>query len=87
MGRYYELEEPTVIKSNKNVVKIYMKYGKVQVFPRVENTKYGIGKGATVDLESMDLKDLLHLRELFNKAIDFQIKGGILENEFKHQIN
>ena len=36
MGKYYELDKPIVIKSIKNVVRIYMDQGKVQVFPRVD---------------------------------------------------
>ena len=76
MGKYYELEKPIVIKSIKNVVRIYMDHGKVQVFPRVDKSKHGIGRGATIDLEIMDLKDLINLREMFNKTVDSQIERG-----------
>lgn len=76
MGKYYELEKPIVIKSIKNVVRIYMNHGKVQVFPRVDKSKNGVGRGATIDLETMDLKDLITLREIFNKTVDSQIERG-----------
>ena len=76
MGKYYELEEPIVIKSIKNVIKIYMDHGKVQVFPRVDKSKYGIGRGATIDLENMELEDLFLLRDMLNKTFDSQIERG-----------
>lgn len=72
MSKYYELEEPIVIKSIKNVVKIYSKYGKVQVFPRVDKSKHGIGRGATIDLEAMNLEDLEYLRNSINTVINSQ---------------
>ena len=53
-----------------------MNQGKVQVFPRVDKSKYGIGRGATIDLEIMDLKDLITLREMFNKTVDTRIERG-----------
>ena len=76
MRKYYELEEPIVIKSIKNVIKIYMDHGKVQVFPRVDKSKYGIGRGATIDLENMELEDLFLLRDMLNKTFDSQIERG-----------
>jgi len=72
--KYWEVETPVEISTEKNVVKVYSENGKVQVFPKVSNTKYGIGKGATVDLEIMTLEELAEFRELVNKAIDMQVK-------------
>ena len=71
--KYYELETPTIIKSEKNVVKIFKEHGKFQVFPRVLNTKHGIGRGATLDLALLDEETLKQLKSLLNKAIEFQL--------------
>lgn len=76
MGKYYEMEAPIVIKSIKNVLKIYLNHGKFQVFPRVDNTKHGIGKGATIDFEVLDLEDLIYLRDIFNQSVELQLKRG-----------
>lgn len=74
MKRYYELEEPIMIKSRKNVVNLYMEHGKVQVFPRVDNTRHSIGRGATIDLETMEIQSLTKLQELLNRTIDLQLE-------------
>lgn len=74
MARYYELEKPIVIKSEKNVVRIYVEHGKVQVFPRVESSKHGIGRGATIDLQAMTLEEINELRDVFNQSINVQME-------------
>ena len=73
-NKYWETETPIVIEGEKSVAKIYMENGKVQVFPKVANTKYGIGKGATMDLESMNKASLIAFKEEMIKAIDNQIE-------------
>ncbi|MEI2364624.1 hypothetical protein [Niallia circulans] len=73
MPKYWEVEKPTIKESSKNVVKVYRNQGKVQVFPIVEKSKHGIGRGVTIDLEVFHISDLLHLKNLINEAIDNQI--------------
>lgn len=68
--KYWEVETPVEITSEKNVVKVYEENGKIQVFPRVKSAKFGIGKGATLDLETMELSELQSIQELLNSAID-----------------
>ena len=71
--KYWEVETPKEFWGEKSVAKIYSENGKVQVFPVVKNTKHGIGRGATLDLESMDIDTLKALREEINKAIEIQM--------------
>ena len=71
--KYWEIETPEIIQSEKNVVKVFVDCGKVQVFPRVAGTAHGIGKGATADLELMDAEQLEELRNLMNATIDVQL--------------
>jgi hypothetical protein len=73
MAKYWDIENPIIKESSKNVVKVYRNQGKVQVFPKVENSRHGIGKGATMDLEDFYISDLLDLKILINEAIDNQI--------------
>jgi hypothetical protein len=67
--RYFEKETPSIIKIKKNVIRIYQENGKIQIFPRVESAKYGVGKGVTICLECMDIRELSTLRDLVNQAI------------------
>lgn len=71
--KYWEVETPVVIEGEKSVAKIYPENGKIQVFPVVKNTKHGIGRGATLDLETMDIDALKQLQEEINKAIKNQM--------------
>lgn len=73
VAKYWEVETPIEVKGEKSVAKVYVEAGKIQAFPVVPNTKYGIGKGATIDLESMSVEQLQQLREAVNKAIDAQL--------------
>lgn len=67
--KYWEVETPTIFESEKNVVKVYKENGKIQVFPKVPGTAHGVGKGATIDLETMSVEQLMELRELVVNAI------------------
>lgn len=67
--KYWEVEVPQELTTEKNVVKVYPENGKIQVFPRVTNTAYGIGKGATVDLETMSEEEVKQFVELVNQAV------------------
>lgn len=84
MSKYFELEQPHIIRSMKNVVRIFMDHGKIQVFPRVDNSKYGIGRGATIDLDTMDLQDLVKLQEILNSAVNSQLKRRTGKSEIKY---
>ena len=68
--RYWELEQPIIYSSDKNVVKVYMNQGKIQVFPSVPSSKYGIGRGATLDLHSFSNERLIDLRESIMKIFE-----------------
>lgn len=79
--KYYELETPIIIESEKNVVRIFKEYGKFQVFPRVSKTKHGVGKGATLDLALLDEETLKQLKSSLNQAIEYQIRARSLSIE------
>jgi hypothetical protein len=72
-NKYWETETPIEIKGEKSVAKIYTENGKIQVFPVVPNSRFGIGKGATLDLSSMSVDQLEELRTEIGKAIDAQL--------------
>lgn len=46
--------------------------GKIQVFPRVDSSRHGIGRGTTLDLESFINDQLKEIQELINIAIERQ---------------
>ena len=72
-NKYWEVEAPVEIKGEKSVAKIYVESGKVQVFPVVPNTKHGIGRGATLDLQTMTVDQLYELQATIDKAIKAQL--------------
>lgn len=67
--KYWETEEPTVIQTEKTIIKFYFENEKVQIFPVIPKTAYGVGKGVTIDLSTMETAELQELHEAFNKAI------------------
>ncbi|WP_203334663.1 hypothetical protein [Planococcus beigongshangi] len=73
MTKYWEVENPVIKKSEKNVIKVYREQGKVQVFPRVEGSKHGIGRGVTLDLEKFHPNELFELKALIVEAFNHQI--------------
>lgn len=73
MKKYYEVETPIVRKTEKNVIKLYPIHGKLQVFPRVKESKYGIGRGATLDFQMFELNELKEVKNLLNQLVDLQI--------------
>ncbi|TWT25306.1 hypothetical protein [Planomicrobium sp. CPCC 101110] len=73
MTKYWEAERPVVKKSEKNVVKVFREQGKVQVFPRVEGSRHGIGRGAILDLVKFAPDELLELKSLIVEAFNQQI--------------
>lgn len=70
MVKYWELEIPVILSTNKNEIRIYQQYGKIQVFPKIASTPNGVGKGATIDLEKMTKEELLNLKTELNDVID-----------------
>lgn len=70
---YWELEKPVEIRGEKSVARVYVEHGRIQAFPVVNGTKYGIGRGATIDLTTMDVEQLKELKQHINEAIDKQI--------------
>lgn len=74
--KYWETETPVEIKGSKSVAKVYPENGKIQVFPVVANSRFGIGRGATLDLTSFSVEDLKALQAEIGKAIDKQLAVG-----------
>lgn len=70
---YWEREKPVEFKTVKNVIKVYFENGKVQVFPRCDRARHGIGRGGTISLEDMTIEELLDFRALINEAIQVQL--------------
>jgi hypothetical protein len=77
--KYWEVEAPKVIEGEKSVAKIYTDNGKIQVFPKVPNTKHGIGRGATLDLETMDVEALKELQKQIDLAIQAQLTTEVAQ--------
>ena len=74
MMKYYEVETPIIRKSEKNVIKLFPMHGKIQVFPRVDGTKHGIGRGATLDFQLFQPNELKEIRDLINDLLDKQLE-------------
>lgn len=68
--KYWEVEEPKVISTEKNEIRVFKEHGKIQVYPKISSAARGIGRGATIDLEVMTKEELEELRKLLNSAID-----------------
>ena len=66
-----------MLETNKNVIKIFCEQGKIQVFPRVDSTKHGIGRGATMDLIEFNLEELSDLKRLINEVFNYQMQQRI----------
>lgn len=66
---YWELEAPAVTRLGNNEFRYYKNARKLQVFPVVLNSAYGIGKGATIDLAAMSEKELDKMFSFFEMAI------------------
>ena len=78
-GKYWEIETPVEIRGEKSMARIYVESGKIQVFPVVPNTKHGIGRGATLDLETMTVAQLVELKETIEKSIKAQLTTEFVE--------
>jgi len=67
---YWDFEKPTVFKSDKNEVRIYVEHGKFQVFPLLAVDK--VGRGGTIDLLSMDFEELDAFESLLMKVFKLE---------------
>ena len=68
--RYWEREQAKVITLGRNVLKLFAENGKIQVFPKVESAKNGVGRGSTIDLEHMTEKEKHQLLQVIQYAIN-----------------
>jgi hypothetical protein len=75
-AKYWVVEQPREIITEKNVIKCFPDNGKLQVFPRISSAPNGVGKGATIDLEAMSVEQLQQLgacvAELIKSQLDTQ---------------
>lgn len=67
--RYWEREQAKVVILGRNVLKLYASNGKIQVFPKVETAKNGVGRGSTIDLEHMNETEMRQLLQVIQYAI------------------
>lgn len=67
--KYWEREQPKIVVLGKNVFKVFLENGKIQVYPKVDTAPNGVGRGSTIDLENMSLNDLSMLNQLINYAV------------------
>jgi hypothetical protein len=67
--KYWEREKPKVVVLGKNVLKLFLENGKIQVFPKVDTAPNGVGRGSTIDLEHMNKKDLENLIHVIQYAV------------------
>lgn len=72
--KYWETETPKVMVTEKNEVRFFGEAGKVQVYPRISSGR-GIGRGATIDLESFTEAELEELKVLLNEVINKRLGG------------
>lgn len=67
--KYWETETPKVIPLGNNVFKLFIKNGKIQVYPKVPTAPNGIGRGATIDIEHMDEEELKNFIRVIEYAV------------------
>jgi hypothetical protein len=68
-ARYWETETPEVMAVGKTVLKVFRKNGKIQVYPRVQGSPNGVGRGATIDLEKMSAAEREKVKTLLLETI------------------
>lgn len=68
--KYWEQETPEIFTTEKNEVRIYPVHGKVQVYPIVQTSSRGIGKGGSINLDTFTKTEL--------QAFKYQL-GELLE--------
>ncbi|MEC0276853.1 hypothetical protein [Peribacillus frigoritolerans] len=67
--KYWLNEEPHILSTEKNEIRFFEQHGKLQVFPKVESSKSGIGRGATINFEGLDMTDIESLVDGMNSII------------------
>jgi hypothetical protein len=73
--KYWTLETPEIITTDKNEVRIYAQHGKVQVYPIVQSAAQGIGKGATLNLDTFTTEELKSFSSLLDEVIENGTEG------------
>ncbi|HZW82056.1 MAG TPA: hypothetical protein VFF14_01365 [Candidatus Deferrimicrobium sp.] len=69
MNKYWEKEVAVTKNFGKNQIRVYAVNGKVQVYPLAPNLKYGVGSGATIDIESMSYDEAEEMLALIQVAV------------------
>jgi hypothetical protein len=59
VNKYWEKETPVIKDFGGTQLRLYRNAKKLQIFPLLPNTKYGVGKGVTVDFEEMTPEEVL----------------------------
>jgi hypothetical protein len=67
--KYWEREQAKVISLGKNVFKLFTENGKIQVYPKVPTATNGIGRGSTIDLETMSDTERKQFLEVIQYAV------------------
>lgn len=67
--RYWEREQPQVLRTKKNELRFFPEHGKIQVYPRIEGTPHGVGRGVTINLEDEEPEVLMELASKFQETI------------------
>ena len=67
--KYWEREQAKVVVLGRNVIKLFVQNGKIQVYPKVEGARNGVGRGSTIDLEHMNEKEMLQLLQVIQFAV------------------
>lgn len=67
--KYWEREQAKVISLGKNVFKLFTENGKIQVYPKVNTAPNGVGRGSTIDLETMNANEQKQLIEVLQYAV------------------
>jgi hypothetical protein len=68
--KYWEKESPSVVEVGRNVLKIFFKSRKIQVFKRIDGTANGLSKGVTLDLDQMNRAELEGMKVAVTSAIE-----------------
>lgn len=68
-AKYWETETAKVLKTEKNEIRVFQENGKIQVYPLVPSAPNGVGKGSTIDIQSMSPAELYELEALLMNTI------------------
>lgn len=82
---YWRRETPVELTFEKNVIRFFRDHGKIQVFPRIESGR-GIGRGATINLDSMTHEELKELKKAFLETVNLAIRNRVVMKKVKETI-